>query len=139
MTNQHRDFLLLRASGKSFDYIAKELKIAKTTAIQWAYKHKKELQAIEFETFVDLKETYKANTKERYQTALLQLQKIDKAILDIDLKQANIKDLLIAKKELIENISTIERQTKMLDLLQNENIDTVLRDMNLSYIKLNEI
>ena len=95
MTDKQNRFLALRAEGKTYDAIAKELQTSKPTLMQWSKLFENEIKDLQFESFLQIKEAYSWSVKTKYETTLKQLNKIDNAILNADLTSSNIKDLFI--------------------------------------------
>lgn len=136
MNSKQKEFILLRADGTSFDKIAEQLKTSKPTLIQWSKLFEDEIKDIQFEAFIKIKEIYSWNKKNRYETLLKQLEKIDTNILNADLSKAAIKDLYTIKNDILFQIDSIERSVKA-----NPNI-TLTNEFGTKEkldIKLNEI
>ena len=93
MNSKQREFILLRADGISFDKIATQLKTSKPTLIQWSKLFDDEIEEVQFEAFIKIKEAYSWNKKEKYETLLKQLEKINDGIDKADLAATSIKDL----------------------------------------------
>jgi transposase len=105
-------FITLRANGSSYDEIAKELNISKHTAIQWATIYQSEIDQIKYESFIQVKESFKRSKLKRYETLLSQLEKIDNALMNEEtLSRANPKDLMQLKITLEQQIAKIEHNT----------------------------
>jgi len=100
MTKEHKQFITLRADGKTFDYIAKKLNKAKSTLIQWNKIYQDDINDMIFLSMQQLKEEYKHTQKEKYQQLLKHLAKVDKAISEIDLTRATIKDLILVRNDI---------------------------------------
>ena len=109
MNTKQQKFILLRADGISFDNIAKDLKVSKTTLIQWSKLLENEIKDIQFEAFIKIKEAYSWNTKNKYETLLKQLDKIDTGILKADLSETSIKDLFTIKNNITMQLEMIEK------------------------------
>jgi hypothetical protein len=122
MKQKQKEFLTLRADGLSFDNIAKKLKVHKTTLIEWSKIYSDEISDLQFINLQQLKEEYKHTTTERYKQLLKHLNKIDEAIEAIDLKTANIKDLMQVRNELLDKISEIEDKAEHTTSLKEPNI-----------------
>jgi predicted XRE-type DNA-binding protein len=136
MTEKQQRFIILRAESLSFDKISDDLKISKPTLIQWSKLFQKEIQELQFEAFIKLKETYGNNTLKRYEINLKQLQKIEDYILEADLSQTKITDLFMIKNSLVAQLESIERKTKGNPQINQTNI---LGEVETLEIKLNEI
>lgn len=110
MTDKQNRFLTLRAEGKSYDAIAKELKTSKPTLMQWSKLFENEIKDLQFESFLKIKEAYSWSVKTKYEMILKQLSKIDDAILEADLSSSNIKDLFTIKNSLLFQLEAIEKK-----------------------------
>ena len=110
MTDNQNKFIVMRASGLSYDAIAKELKVSKPTLIQWSKLFEDEIQDLQFESFLQIKEAYKWGAKTKYETLLKQLNKIDDAIINANLSQTSIKDLFMIKNNLLFELESIEKK-----------------------------
>jgi hypothetical protein len=109
MNNKQKEFVLLRADGVSFDKIATQLKTSKPTLIQWSKYFENEIKDIQFQAFIKIKEAYSWNKKNRYETLLKQLNKIDDSILEADLSKATIKDLYTIRNDILFQVDKIEK------------------------------
>ena len=109
-TTKQREFILLRADGLSFDKIAAQLKTSKSTLIQWSKLFQDDIQELNFQAFIQIKEAHSWNTKNKYETLLKQLDKIDEGILDADLTTASIKDLFTIKNNILFQVEAIEKR-----------------------------
>lgn len=110
MTDKQNKFLAFRAEGKSYDAIAKELGTSKPTLMQWSKLFEAEIKDLQFESFLQIKETYSCSVKAKYEMTLKQLNKIDDAILNADLASSNIKDLFTIKNSLLFQVEAIEKK-----------------------------
>jgi len=111
MNNKQKNFILLRADGLSFDKIATKLKVSKPTLIQWSKLYEDEIKDIQFQSYIQIKETYNHTKKAKYETLIKQLQKVDDYILDVDLSQTSVKDLFMIKNSLSVQLEQLERKT----------------------------
>lgn len=110
MDAKQREFILLRADGMSFDKIALQLKTSKATLIQWSKLFEDEIKDIQFQSFLQIKETYSYSKKTKYEMLLRQLNKIDDAILEADLTGTQIKDLFTIKNNISAQLEAIEKK-----------------------------
>ena len=108
MDDKQKQFLLFRSSGKSFDYIVKELKISKPTAIKWSKLLENELNDIRFSALTALKEQYVYNTVAKYEALLKHLNKVDKAIEVFDMTQSSLKELMLLRNDLLAQLERLE-------------------------------
>ena len=136
MTDKQREFILLRADGLSYDKIAKQLKVSKVTLIQWSKLFIDDINDVQFQAFITLKEKYTSNKLNRYEILLKQLDKIDKAILKADLSEASIKDLFSTKNHLYYQITDIEKSIQAKTHIMQTDIIGNKEELKLS---LNEI
>lgn len=136
MTNVQSSFIGLRAEGISFNAIAKELKVSKPTLIQWSKLFENEIKDLQFDTFVTIKESHSWSSRQKYETMLKQLGKIDDAILEADLTQSSIKDLFTVKTNLLMQLETMEKKISVdTKLNQTDDFGNVER----LRLKLNEV
>lgn len=110
MDAKQREFILLRADGLSYDKIATKLKTSKATLIQWSKLFEDEIKDIQFQSFLQIKETYSYNQKSKYEMMLKQLDKIDEGILNADLTATQIKDLFTIKNNILFQLEAIEKK-----------------------------
>ena len=107
---KQKKFILLRADGLSFDKIATKLKISKPTLIQWSKLFEDDIKELQFQSFVQIKEAYSWNSKQRYEILLKQLNKIDDGILNSDLSKVQLKDLFTIKNDILFKLDSLERK-----------------------------
>jgi len=112
MTNEHKEFITLRANGETFDSIAKKLNKAKSTLIQWSKIYETDINDMVFLSMQSLKEEYKHTQRQKYKQLLEHLAKVDKAISNIDLSKATIKDLILVRNDIQNSIDNLEKNTK---------------------------
>lgn len=108
--DQKLKFIQLRASGLSYDKIAKEINISKPTLIKWSRELEtdiKNAQAIELDS---LKEQYKTTKIERTKYIYEVYQRLKEEILKRDLSSIPTNKL-------------IELNLKILESLNNENLN----------------
>ena len=115
MTKEHKQFITLRAEGKSFDFIAKKLNKAKSTLIQWSKIYQDDINDIIFLSMQQLKEEYQHTQREKYKKLLEHLAKVDKAITEIDLSRATIKDLILVRNDIQNSLNDMEKSTRFKD------------------------
>ena len=115
MTKEHKQFITLRAEGKSFDFIAKKLNKAKSTLIQWSKIYQDDINDMIFLSMQQLKEEYQHTQREKYKKLLEHLTKVDKAITEIDLSRATIKDLILVRNDIQNSLNDMEKSTRFKD------------------------
>jgi transcriptional regulator len=109
MNKKQQEFIVMRSQGVSFDEISKQLNTSKPSLIKWSKKFQIEIDDLKFEMMVQLKEQFQYSYQKKYEQLLKQLEKIDKAILEIDLSDTSLKDLILAQKNIQESITNLER------------------------------
>lgn len=109
---KQQKFIVLRADGITFEKIAAEIGITKSTLIQWSKLFQDEINELQFHSFIVIKEAYSWNKREKYETLLKQLQKIDAGILASDLSNATLKDMYLIKNSIMAQLENIERGIK---------------------------
>ena len=113
MNKKQQEFIVMRSQGVSFDEISKQLNTSKPSLIKWSKKFQIEIDDLKFEMMVQLKEQFQYSYQKKYEQLLKQLEKIDKAILEIDLSDTNLKDLILAQKNIQESITNLERSVSL--------------------------
>jgi len=116
MTENQKQFLVLRADGMTFDNIALKLKVTKPTLMKWSKLFKDDLNDLKCLAILALKEQYKYTQKSKYETLLKHLNKVDEAIEKKDLSKVSIKDLLALKNDILENLNITESNTNFINL-----------------------
>lgn len=116
MTENQKQFLVLRADGMTFDNIALKLKVTKPTLMKWSKLFKDDLNDLKCLAILALKEQYKYTQKRKYETLLKHLNKVDEAIEKKDLSKVSIKDLLALKNDILENLNITESNTNFINL-----------------------
>ena len=93
-------FVELRAEGRSFDSIADELKMSKTTLIKWSQELDREISNAKFFAYQRLTEQYKITNQERINCLMRKLQEINKALDKKDYNELSVKELLNIQEKL---------------------------------------
>ncbi|KAB7891555.1 hypothetical protein [Poseidonibacter ostreae] len=138
MNAKQKEFIILRADGVTFDKIATTLKTSKSTLIKWSRLYQNEINDIQFESMVKIKEEFEYTRKNKYKILLEQLQKVDDAILQKDLKEASLKELFLIKSNIDNQLNRLEDKTILKDSgLQCFNEYTNQNEM--IKIKLNDV
>lgn len=136
MTDKQQRFIILRADNLSFDKISDELKVSKPTLIQWSKLFYDDIQALQFEAFIKIKESYSNTTLKRYENTLKQLEKIEDYILEVNLAETKITDLFKIKNSLVSQLDSIEKRVKGNPQINQKNI---IGQVEALEIMLNEI
>lgn len=98
-------FIELRADNISYEKIAKELKVSKTTLIKWAKDYQLDIDNLRAISYESLNEQYKASRKHRLAMWSEQLEAIQN-----ELKARGLKDIPTAK--LIELLDSLSEKVK---------------------------
>ena len=125
-------FILLRSDGISFDKIAKELKVSKVTLIQWSKLFEDDIKELQFLAMVEIKKQYSNTVAKRYETLLQQLDKIDNAILEADLREESLKDLIQLQQHTYAQIESIEKRFKTKAYITNKNEFGMVENLELT-------
>ena len=112
MTKEHKEFITLRANGETFDSIAQKQNKAKSTLIAWSKLYETDINDMVFLSMQSLKEEFKHTQRQKYKQLLEHLAKVDKAISNIDLTKATIKDLILVRNDIQNSIDNLEKNTK---------------------------
>jgi len=136
MTKEHKEFITLRANGETFDSIAKELSKAKSTLIAWSKLYETEINDMVFLSMQQLKEEFKHTQRQKYKQLLEHLAKVDKAISNIDLTKATIKDLILVRNDIQNSLDNMEKNTRFKKTNLSEN--NYLGEQTEVQVRLNE-
>lgn len=112
-------FIEARAEGKSYGAIAQELQISKSTCVQWGKEFDEEIATLKDAQRAEQIEAYKKQKEARIKGLNATLEKIDKAIEEVDFSELNAKELLnlklnytrALKEECPEPVEVIEDNT----------------------------
>ncbi len=116
MTENQKQFLVLRADGMTFDNIALKLKVTKPTLMKWSKLFKDDINDLKCLAILALKEEYKYTQKGKYEILLKHLKKVDEAIEKKDLSKVSIKDLLALKNDILDSLNITESNTNFVNL-----------------------
>jgi len=100
--DEKEQFIKLRAEGKSYAQIQKELGIAKGTCISWEKNFKQEIQELKTDRLNELYSTYFMTKEARIEKLGDTLKKINAAIEKVDLSAVAPEKLLDYKLKYIE-------------------------------------
>ena len=100
-------FVELRAQGRSFDSIADELKMSKTTLIKWSRELEKEINNAQYLAYQRLIEQYKLTKIERADLIMQALQRVNDAIGQKDVNAMSIKELLMLSDKLENQLNSL--------------------------------
>lgn len=96
------EFIKLRASGKSFDYIAKELNISKSTCSSWEKELKDGIAELKQEQLNELYDAYYMTKEARIKKLGGVLDKIDDTLEQADFTEVPLEKLLDYKLKYTE-------------------------------------
>ena len=138
MNTKQKEFIILRADGVSFDKIATTLNTSKSTLIKWSRLFQDNINDLQFQSMVKIKEEFEHTKLKKYKIILEQLQKVDDAILKKDLKETSLKELFLIKSNIDNQINRLEDKSILKDSgLQCFNEYTNKNEM--IEIKLNDV
>ena len=115
MNAKQKEFIILRADGVTFDKIATTLKTSKSTLIKWSRLYQNEINDIQFESMVKIKEEYEHTKINKYKILLEQLQKVDDAILNKNLADTSLKELFLIKSNIDNQLNRLEDKSTLKD------------------------
>ena len=108
-------FVELRAEGRSFDSIAKELGVSKTTLLKWSRDLEDKINNEQYFAYQRLIEQYKMTKIARIKLKMQELQKVNDAVNQKDYNEIPVKDLFNIQEKLesqLKNlISNVEYRT----------------------------
>jgi len=136
MNAKQKNFLLLRADGVSFDKIAKEINVSKPTLIKWSKQFYDEINDLQFESLIAIKEEYSFSKKNQYKQLLEHLNKIDEGITNTDLSETSIKDLLHVRNDIATQLQNLECKTHFIN---TEVMNDLMFEEEQTSLKLEEI
>lgn len=101
---EQEKFIELRARGLSFEKIATEIGVSKTTLIKWQVEFSTVISNLEYYELQQLLELHKLHRRANLEDTATLLESVNKAVKDRDLNKESLKDLLSLKRELIESL-----------------------------------
>lgn len=138
MNAKQKEFIILRADGITFDKIATTLKTSKSTLIKWSRLFQDDIEDLQFQSMVKIKEEFEHTRINKYKTLLDQLKKVDDAILNKNLADTSLKELFLIKSNIDSQLNRLEDKTILKDSgLQSFNEYTNQNEM--IEIKLNDV
>ena len=93
-------FVELRAEGRSFDSIAKELGVSKTTLLKWNAELLDQINNAKFFYYQSLAEQFKVIKQERINNLMRKYQKVNDALDQKDFNELPVKELLNIQENL---------------------------------------
>ena len=138
MNNKQKEFIVLRADGITFDKIATTLKTSKSTLIKWSRLFQDNIEDLQFQSMVKIKEEFEHTRINKYKILLDQLKKVDDAILNKNLADTPLKELFLIKSNIDNQLNRLEDKTILKDsglqsfneyTNQNETIKIKLNDV----------
>jgi len=130
MTPKEKEFLILRSQGLSFDAITTKLKVSKPTLVKWSKIYQDEIQDLKTMDLLALKEKYQFTQKKTYERLLKQLDKVEHALTTIDFTKLSIKDLLLLKDTILNELKQIEDNANFINVGLDE--ITIYEDLNMT-------
>lgn len=127
-------FIQLRAEGKSFSVIAKELNISKSTCSEWEKELNKEIATLKQEQLNEIYNSYYMTKEARIKKLGETLNKINSALDNIDLSAVPADKLLDYKLKYTEALKEEYTGTTAIPALNTNNIEA--KDIIISYVDL---
>lgn len=114
------EFVRLRASGKSYDYIAKELNISKSTCTSWEKELKDVIAELKREQLNELYDAFYMTKEARIKKLGGILDKIDSTLEQADLTEVPLEKLLDFKLKYTEALKAEYVQTANISKFNGE-------------------
>ena len=105
-TEKKLEYIRLRASGKSYSFIAKELGVSKSTCSKWETELKTDIEALRQESLQELYTSYNMTREARITKLGKALESIDKALSQKDLAELPADKLLEFKLKYERELKT---------------------------------
>lgn len=103
---QKREFIRLRAEGRSFSYIANALGMSKSTCTSWERELADKIKELKAEQLAELYHTFYMTKESRIKKLGTALQRIDEALAEVDLKEVPPEKLLDYKLKYTEALKS---------------------------------
>lgn len=118
-----RAFITARAEGKSYDQIAKDLGISKSTCTKWSKDLEEEITTLQEAQREEIVTAYKMQKEARITGLNSILEKIDTAIEEIDFKELSPRELLNLKLQYTRAIK--EETPEPIEVIGDSEINTI--------------
>lgn len=132
-TELKTQFVHLRAAGRSYDYIAKELGISKGTCTAWEQELKEAVQDLKQEQLTELYDSYAMTKEARVKRLGDTLNSIEDALSKVDLESIPAEKLLDYKlkytQALKEEYTGAAASYKLTESLEAKDIVQALADL----------
>lgn len=137
-----RQFVELRAEGKSFSAIAEELHISKTTCSKWEQEMESQISDLQKEQLRELYDSYHMGKEARIRRLGDTLARIDDALASADLSETDPAKLLDFKLKYTEALQKeyggVQPALKLGDRIEPRDIVAALADL-LNRIRAGEV
>ncbi|WP_409405708.1 hypothetical protein [Priestia megaterium] len=124
-----RQFISMRAKGISFDKIAKELKIAKSTLIEWSRTYLTEIKNLKSIEMEALQEQFYLTKASRIELLGLQLEKIKKELEKRDFSDVSSDKLIDIFSKILEQLK--KEESEIIFTGKSEPIENLIAANNL--------
>jgi len=122
-------FIELRASGRSYQHLAEELKVSKPTLINWSRKHQFEIQNLKAIEMEAIREKWLASVNDQVNALGEQLRRIEAELAKrdpADLTTAQLFALARAlRRQIAEATGSVQFTTPVAEIPGNEYQDQV--------------
>lgn len=123
-------FIELRANGKSFDTIAKEINVSKPILIGWQKEFDLEISTLLFTNLQDLISQIADSKQERIKALFERLKKLNQEIDNRDLSTLSVKELAILQEKTerqigkeLERVKLKSEESMFSDFLKDEPLE----------------
>jgi len=141
-TELKQQYVLLRADGRSYDYIAKELHISKSTCFNWEKELGEQIAQLKKEMLNGLYDTYGMKKESRIKQLGETLNKVDEALEAADFNEVAPEKLLDFKLKYTEALQkeyiSPEPAFKLQDNINAKDIVAAFGDL-LNRVKAGEV
>ncbi len=128
-TDVKHKFIELRANGKSFDVISKEINVSKPTLLAWNKQFERDINQMKFEQFQELIEQMAVSKQERVKILFERLRKINDELDQRDYSALSIKDLSIlldrTERQIGNELQTVKLKSNDFDIFDWEKEETI--------------
>lgn len=123
-------FIELRANGKSFDAISKEINVSKPILIGWQKEFDLEISTLLFTNLQDLISQIADSKQERIKALFERLKKLNQEIDNRDLSTLSVKELAILQEKTerqigkeLERVKLKSEESMFSDFLKDEPLE----------------
>ena len=127
-------FVELRATGQSYDKIAKQLSVSKTTLIEWSREYCNEIKNAKALELERIREEYLLGREQRIRIAGAQLGQITEELLKRDLNEVPTHRLFDMQRKLVKEISENTDEMEFTEKISTTGIEN-LKNLSTEVVK----